>query len=84
MDKLPPLRVLLVDSSELVLRDLTDLITKNFNPVEIKTTGDGEYAINIFCEFTPQVVITEILLTKMNGYILFREAFIFAFLLRQK
>lgn len=68
MRELTPLRVLLVDSADYTRQDLSKLILQNLKPVIIQTTDDGESAVNIFREFMPHIVITEIILPKIDGW----------------
>ncbi|RJP30655.1 MAG: response regulator [Actinobacteria bacterium] len=59
-------RVLIVEDSELLLRIMLDAIEAGGH--EVITAGDGEVALKRFIEEKPDLLITDCLIPKMDGF----------------
>lgn len=64
-------RILLVEDSELLLRIMLDAIEADGH--EVITAGDGEVALRRFIEEKPDLMITDCLIPKMDGFKLVRN-----------
>jgi DNA-binding response OmpR family regulator len=59
-------RVLLVEDTELIMRVMSDLLSKD--GYEVVEARDGEEALQKFVEEKPDMVVTDCLIPKMDGF----------------
>ena len=64
-------RILVVDDEPQILRALRKSLT--VNKFEVRTAADGESAIDLFRDWSPDLVITDLSMPLMNGLELCRE-----------
>ena len=65
--KQPPLKILLVDDSSIILQRVEEMLNESLVIEEIKITNNGEDAILITQTFQPHLILLDICLPRKSG-----------------
>ena len=67
ISSLPPLSILIVEDDTLVGKTMGVLINLKFPDVVIHIAGNGKQGVELFKEYRPDIVITDINMPEMDG-----------------